>query len=43
MNIRGSKNIEEKNFNPEQIGLMLWKLESIEDFYPTYKTMIKKE
>lgn len=36
---------EKTNFftENEQIGLMLWKLESIEEFYPVYKTMIKKE
>ncbi len=25
------------------IGMILWKLESIEDFYPCYRSMIKKE
>lgn len=49
--IQGAKKIEEKRintqnnnkFSEENIGLMLWKLESLEDFYPTYKTIIKKE
>jgi len=25
------------------IGLILWQMEEIENFYPFYKTMIKKE
>lgn len=27
----------------EDIGFLLWQLEEIENFYPCYKTMIKKE
>ena len=31
------------NFNKENLGLLLWQLEELENFYPCYKTMIKKE
>lgn len=27
----------------DDIGLILWKLESIEKFYPCYNSMLKKE
>jgi hypothetical protein len=27
----------------EDIGFLLWQLEEIENFYPCYRTMIKKE
>jgi len=27
----------------EEVGFILWKLETIENFFPVYKTMIKKE
>jgi len=27
----------------EDLGFLLWQLEEIENFYPCYKTMIKKE
>jgi hypothetical protein len=27
----------------DDFGVLLWKLESFEDFYPCYKTMIKRE
>lgn len=27
----------------EDIGFLLWQLEELENFYPIYKTMIKKE
>ena len=52
MILKGGKKIETKRNNSEktnnlseqkQIGKMLWKLETIEDFYPVYKTIIKKE
>jgi hypothetical protein len=43
-------NAMEKNENlnkiklPEKdLGFILWQLEEIENFYPCYKTMIKKE
>ena len=34
-------NIE--NPHEQNLGLLLWKLESLEDFYPCYKTMIKQD
>jgi hypothetical protein len=35
---------EPNNISPEEdIGLILWKLESIENFYSCYTSMIKKE
>jgi len=27
----------------EDIGFILWQLEELENFYPCYKTMIKKD
>ena len=27
----------------DDLGFLLWQLEGIENFYPCYKTMIKKE
>ena len=30
-------------FLEDDMGLMMWKLESIENFFPCYKTLIKKE
>jgi len=30
-------------FNQEDLGFLLWQLEEIENFYPVYKSMIKKE
>ena len=27
----------------DDLGIMLWKLESLEEFYPCYKSMMKKE
>ena len=32
----------EKN-DDEDLGFILWQLEELENFYPVYKTMIKKE
>lgn len=31
------------NLPKEDLGFLLWQLEEIENFYPCYKTMIKKE
>ena len=31
------------NLHEEDLGLLLWQLEELENFYPCYKTMIKKE
>ncbi len=35
--------IDGRNIGEDDIGLMLWKLESVENFFPCYKTLIKKE
>jgi hypothetical protein len=32
-----------KNLMENDLGFILWKLESIEDFLPCYKTMMKQE
>jgi len=32
-----------KNLIENDLGFILWKLESIEDFLPCYKTMMKQE
>ena len=37
------KEINQRNLSEDDIGLILWKLESVENFFPCYKTMIKKE
>ena len=40
------KNLEEDGNQREiddDLGVMLWKLESLENFYPCYKSMIRKE
>jgi hypothetical protein len=39
----GKKINIKKNFEENQLGFLLWKLESLEDFYPCYKTIIKKQ
>ena len=31
------------NIHEEDLGLLLWELQEFENFYPVYKTMIKKE
>jgi len=35
-------NIRER-LTEDNLGFILWELESIEDFYPCYKSMMKKE
>jgi len=35
--------IEKDNSAEEDLGLLLWQLQEFENFYPCYKTMIKKE
>ena len=35
--------INKENIPVEDLGLLLWQLEELENFYPCYKTMIKKE
>jgi hypothetical protein len=37
------KNVNKEKMNGEDLGLILWELESLENFYPCYRTMIKKE
>ena len=34
--------IEKNIVMKEDLGFLLWQLEEIENFYPCYKTMIKK-
>lgn len=50
LNIIGVGKMEEniikngkKNLMENDLGFILWKLESIEDFLPCYKTMMKQE
>ena len=31
------------NLPEEDLGLLLWQLEELENFYPVYKTMINRE
>lgn len=35
--------INGENIGEDDIGFMLWKLESVENFFPCYKSLIKKE
>jgi len=35
--------INKHNLPEDDLGFLLWHLEEIENFYPCYKTMIKKE
>ena len=40
------ENIEKINIGDtikNDLGFVLWKIESLEDFYPCYKSMIKKQ
>ena len=37
------KKIDGDNIREDDIGFMLWKLESIEKFFPCYNSLIKKE
>ena len=32
-----------KSQEDEDLGFLMWQLETFEDFYPVYKTLIKKE
>jgi len=34
---------EKKNTDENDIGFILWKLQSIEDFVPCYKNMMERE
>lgn len=38
-----NKKIGENDSSMQDIGFLLWQLEGIENFYPCYKTMIKKD
>jgi len=38
-----NKKVGEINFSMEDLGFLMWQLEEIENFYPCFKTMIKKE
>ena len=35
--------IRRENLTDEDLGFILWQLEELENFYPVFKTMIKKE
>ena len=38
-----NKKVGENDFSTKDLGFLMWHLEEIENFYPCYKTMIKKE
>jgi hypothetical protein len=40
---RNFEKISREDDIEDSLGLILWKLESIENFYPYYKSMIKRE
>jgi hypothetical protein len=37
------KRLVKEDFFSEGFGFLLWQLEEIENFYPCYKSMLKKE
>jgi len=37
------KGLTKPSFLRDDIGYLLWQLEEIENFYPCYKSMLKKE
>jgi hypothetical protein len=37
------KDLIKEGLSSDEIGFLLWHLEEIENFYPLYKTMLKKE
>ena len=37
------KNKSAHQFDDDDLGFLLWQLESLEKFYPCFNTMIKKE
>lgn len=41
--MKKTKEITGMEFKKDELGYILWKLESLEDFYPCYNKMIKKE
>jgi len=38
-----NEKIDNNILRHDNLGFVLWQLEEIENFYPCYKTMIKKE
>ena len=41
--MEAAKRLNKENGGEEDLGLMMWKLESIGKFYPCYKKMMEKE
>ena len=37
------KRLNRENLLNKELGFLLWQLEEIENFYPCYKSMLKKE
>jgi hypothetical protein len=37
-----NEKLDKINLSEKNLGFILWQLEEIENFYPCYKTMIKK-
>ena len=37
------KNSQDSTHPDEYLGFLVWQLEEIENFYPCYKTMIKRD
>jgi len=41
--MENTEKINEEHINKDDLGFMLWQLESIENFFPCYQSMIKRE
>jgi len=41
--MENTEKINEEPINKDDLGFMLWQLESIENFFPCYQSMIKRE
>ena len=41
--MENTEKINEEHINKDGLGFMLWQLESIENFFPCYQSMIKRE
>jgi hypothetical protein len=41
--VENNRKNEKENLFENDIGFILWKLQSIEDFIPCYKTMMERE
>jgi hypothetical protein len=41
--VENNRKDEKENLSENDIGFILWKLQSIEDFLPCYKTMMEQE